>query len=106
MKNREVEAFVPIPLLPDNGIWNKFIYFLNLFLSFLSRLLSLQKSYTLAQSKLYRTMLRIRKGKTFSLQVTIYDSVKFMDYLKIPQMYLNFNILEVFTRNGTLIAVS
>lgn len=51
-------------------------------------------------------MLKIQKVKYFSLQVTIFDSVKIMDYLKISHMYLNFNILELFLRNGTLIAIS
>jgi len=46
------------------------------------------------------------KSKNFSLQVTIFDSVKIMDYLKISHMYLNFNMLELFLWNGTLIAVS
>ncbi len=65
----------------------------------------LTKVIHISAVKSVRTMLRIQKVKYFSLQVTIFDSVKIMDYLKISHMYLNFNILEVFLWNGTLIAV-
>lgn len=46
------------------------------------------------------------KSKIFFVQVTIFDSVKIMDYLKISHMHLNFNMLELFLWNGTLIAIS
>ena len=66
----------------------------------------LTKVTHLSAVKIVPNNVKNSKSKTFSLQVTIYDSVKFMDYLKIQSRYLNFNILEVVTRNGTLIAIS
>jgi hypothetical protein len=83
-------------LLSDNGIWIDFIYF-PILLSFSSAQLT---------KVIHLTRLKIQKVKTFALQVTIFDSAKIMDYLKISHMYLNFNILELFLWNGTLIAIS
>jgi len=53
---------------------------------------------------IHLTRLRIQKVEYFPLQVTIFDSVKITDCLKILHMHLNSNMLEIFVWNGILIA--
>jgi len=102
-----------LPFLSDNRIWIDFIY-KNVpeYPPALLRGDSLPILYvnvlSFSSSQLIKvihlTRLRIQKVEYFPLQVTIFDSVKITDCLKILHMHLNSNMLEIFAWNGILIA--